>query len=165
LQSQLEEQGQFLSATMQAVRQVQSQVTGMRNELIDVFRGQGAGLEEAMALSGEFKFSRKAFDKEECTLIRRYNGSSFAKPHPGGLLGCRVECLNEENCNAFNVDLKFGITTPIASCDLLECPPGASKIDMFEHISFERVSGKQPREQRLRMKKNKRSQGGLRRLE
>jgi hypothetical protein len=39
LQSQMEGQAQFLSATMQAVREVQSQVTAMRNEFMDVFRG------------------------------------------------------------------------------------------------------------------------------
>merc|ERR1719424_814664 len=42
LQVQMEEQAKFLSATMQAVRQVQSQVTAMRNEFIDVFRGHSA---------------------------------------------------------------------------------------------------------------------------
>lgn len=45
LQVQLEEQAKLLSATMQAVHQVQSQVTGMRSEMMDGFRGQGAGFE------------------------------------------------------------------------------------------------------------------------
>jgi hypothetical protein len=43
LQAQMEEQGKLLSTTQKAVHQVQSQVTGMRNELMDVFRGQGHG--------------------------------------------------------------------------------------------------------------------------
>merc|ERR1740130_1489280 len=45
MQVQLEEQAKLLSATMQAVHQVQSQVTGMRSEMMDGFRGQGAGFE------------------------------------------------------------------------------------------------------------------------
>jgi hypothetical protein len=45
LQLQMEEQAQLLASTMQSVRMVQSQVTGMRNELIDVCRGHAPGLE------------------------------------------------------------------------------------------------------------------------
>lgn len=45
LHAQMQDQAQLISGTMQAVRQVQSQVTGMRTELMDIVRGHAAGFE------------------------------------------------------------------------------------------------------------------------
>jgi len=121
---------------------------------------------EARLSAKDFKFSRKVFNMEECTLIRHYNGSSFAKPHPGGFLGCKAECMDEPSCNAFNMDLKFDLSSQNkqASCDLLKCPSGVSKLDKVGYVSFELKQRKRSRAERLR-KKNKQSKGGLRRLE
>merc|ERR1719150_1917490 len=87
----------------------------------------------------EWKFSREVFNTEECTVLRHYNGSGFAKPHGGSFKGCKAECDLEPSCNAFNMDLRFGITIKQAQCDLLQCPSTVSKSEKFGHVAFTRV--------------------------
>jgi len=69
-----------------------------------------------------WSFDRKVVADEECTVIKRYNGSSFGKDHNGGFEGCKIECLNDPSCNGFNMDLKFDITIKQPECELLDCP-------------------------------------------
>merc|ERR1719412_3114926 len=81
--------------------------------------------------ANDWEFSRKVFNTEECTLLRFYDGSSFAKPHHGSFEGCKAECDLEPKCNAFNMGLPFAITVQRTNCDLLECPSGASRMEKF----------------------------------
>jgi len=89
--------------------------------------------------ANEWKFSREVFNTDECTVLRHYNGSGFAKPHGGSFNGCKAECDLEPSCNAFNMDLRFGITIKQAQCDLLQCSSTVSKSEKFGHVAFVRV--------------------------
>lgn len=84
-----------------------------------------------------WSFDRKVYADEECTLIKHYNGSPFAKDHDGGFEGCKIECMRDPNCNGFNMDLKFDVTIKQPACDLLDCPThSVTKEAKFGHVSF-----------------------------
>lgn len=82
----------------------------------------------------DWTFDRSVFGADECETITLYKGSSFAKDHNGGLEGCKVECINEPKCNAFNMELVVPPSQP--KCELLACPSRAKKSAKYGYVSY-----------------------------
>lgn len=118
------------------LKQLEEQWDPEANDCVEPGRTQRTPENEARLADETWIYQRKVFEVAECTVIRHYSGSSFAKPHDGGFEGCKLECMDEPNCNAFNMDLRFQITMKQHSCDLLDCPVDATKLNLFGHVSF-----------------------------
>jgi len=115
------------------------------DDKLKIFRSLTPPEVKARLAAQKWRYSRKVFSTEDCTVVGTFNGGSFAKPHDGGFEGCQMECLDAPKCNAFNMDLKFHVTMKQHSCVLLNCPADASMSTKYGHASFKLKPSKRSR--------------------